>query len=298
MNAGEKAILSTLCYADVFDYALSQAELWKYYIGKPTTLEKFRSALVDLLRQKLIFENKGFCVLKKRTSLVSLRGQRVKVAREKMKRAKRAALLLSFIPSVLLVGVSGALAMDNAPADDDIDLFIITAPNALWTTRFLATILLDLVRLRRRPGATYVKNMICLNMFVDASYLTLPKNERDLYSAHEVVQLQPIINKHQVHEQFLIANGWVRQYLPHAVKRLHSSHRLPRLWLVRLLARSEGVSRWFQLKYMSARRTREVVRGTYLRFHPRDARQWVLAAHEEKLLALLKTSRVQYARER
>lgn len=287
MNAGEKAILSTLCYADVFGYPLTERELWRYHIGKQTTLEKFRTNLDKLVRQNLIVQNKGYFELKKRISLVALRTKRARVAVGKMKVAMSSARLLSHIPSVWLVGVSGALAVANAPLQDDIDLFIITAPHTLWITRLLCTLLLDVLKLRRKPGEREVENKICLNMFLDASRLPLPRHERDLYTAHEVVQLKPIINKEHIHEQFLAANGWVKTFLSHAVKtslvKITARNNKP-AWL---LEQFEQVSKKLQLWYMRRHRTSEVIGKDLLRFHPNDARRWVLIAYEEKVRQVL-----------
>ena len=39
----------------------------------------------------------------------------------------------------------------------------------------------------------------------------------------------------------------------------------------------------FQLTYMKSRRTNEVVRDGYLRFHPKDARKWILKKYKRNL---------------
>src|SRR3989344_8169404 len=97
--------------------------------------------------------------------------------------------LLSLVPPVKLVGLSGSVAMLNADEDHDIDLFIITAKNRLWTGRFIILILAQLLGLRRRredntgkdehvaggnpltdSGVQY-KNKVCLNLFFDEKNL-------------------------------------------------------------------------------------------------------------------------------
>ncbi len=57
--------------------------------------------------------------------------------------------LLSLFPQIKLVGLSGSIAMMNANEDDDIDLFIITARNRLFTGRLVALVLAQLLGLRR-----------------------------------------------------------------------------------------------------------------------------------------------------
>ena len=62
MTSLEKAILTTLCYADVFDYPLKERELWKYLIKTKTTLEKFRAALASITKSKQVKEQDAFYV--------------------------------------------------------------------------------------------------------------------------------------------------------------------------------------------------------------------------------------------
>jgi hypothetical protein len=52
------------------------------------------------------------------------------------------------------------------------------------------------------------------------------------------------------------------------------------------LTKLEALARWAQLKYMSPRRTTEVIEPGRIRFHPQDARQWVLKAYQKRLKKL------------
>lgn len=53
-----------------------------------------------------------------------------------------------------------------------------------------------------------------------------------------------------------------------------------------LFAQLEALARWVQLKYMAKKRTTEVVEEGRLRFHPQDAREWVLPEYQKKLKEL------------
>lgn len=282
MTSLEKAILATLCYADVFDYPLTERETWKYLIGKSTTLVKFRSALKNLLVKKRVFQKDHLYTLPKRVTLAELRKNRERIAKGKIRLAKKAARILSYIPTVNLIGVSGALAMHNAPGDDDIDFFLITSPRTLWTTRLLVTLLLDLLRLRRKPRDTKYRNKICLNMFMDRKYLELPKKEQDLYSAHEVAQLKVFVNKAHAYEDFLRENAWVKRFLPHAFATTKHMHHQNDRW-GRVVGIAEPFCKWLQLTFMRKRRTREVTTETLLKFHPVDAREKVMGEYKVKL---------------
>ena len=54
----------------------------------------------------------------------------------------------------------------------------------------------------------------------------------------------------------------------------------------KILSQLEALARWLQLKYMASRRTIEVVDPGRIRFHPHDARPWVLRAYRQRLKKL------------
>lgn len=283
----ESAILRTLAYADVFCYPLTEQQLWRYLLGRPAKLTEFRTCLKQLLARKKILKTQEFITLRGGAKYIEKRKIRQRESRQKYRYAQRAVRLLRLIPSVWCVGISGALAMGNAPKTDDIDLLIITAPKALWVTRLLSTVILDLFGLRRRVGEREVANKICLNMYLDSKNLRLTQGERDLYSAHEIIQMKPLLNRFSTHEQFLLANIWVKKYLPQALvwpDRDKLQIKLP-FW-VAIIQTGEWTSKQIQLIYMRRRRTQEVIGKYMLRFHPQDAREWVMSAYQERLKRL------------
>lgn len=286
MTSLERAILSTLCYADVFDYPLMEAEMWKYLIGQKTRLSKFRVALTALQKSKKIIQKNEYYFLAKRNGVVKHRLMRSKVANKKLQIARSAARLLAYIPTVRLIGVSGALAMNNAPLEDDIDFFIITSKNYLWTTRLLCALVLDILKIRRKPGVTRFKDRICINMFLDEQELSLPKKERDLYSAHEIAQMKPLVNKKNTYEIFLHKNIWVKKLLPHSLPFLGPRPKSQIKQKNRGKSLVELVCKNLQLRYMQKRRTQEITSAHMLRFHPVDARDRVIKGFEIRMKTL------------
>ncbi len=262
------ATLATLAYADIFDFPLTAEELTRWAIIKGISF-----------RTRGLQQKGGFFFLRGRSRLVSVRMSRKQEQERKWRIARRAARRLAFIPTIQLVGVTGGLAMNNAQASDDIDIFIITSSGTIWISRLLAVLCMDAVGLRRKPVARDIANKICLNMFVSEEGMGVPTHEADCFSAHEVLQMQPLWEKAGTYKKFLRANRWVRSYLPHAWiaalrTRVPAVHRtpLPVLVIFRLL---EFPAKHIQLWYMKRRRTNEVISDTMLRFHPKDARQWV-----------------------
>lgn len=209
MNPVYKAILRTLAYADIFDYPLTEQEISQFLISE--------------LPQKIlglpqgVTQRSGLYFLKGREKIVAIRKKREKWSQDKLKIAERVAKWLKLIPTIKMVAVTGALAMNNADRDDDIDLLIVAAKNRLWLTRLLTVFLVELVARRRRPGdppaGGRVRDKICLNMFLDENHLAMLQNERDLYAAHEVCQLKPLWSRNNGYQRFLAANLWSQKFL-------------------------------------------------------------------------------------
>jgi len=287
------SLLAAICYADVFDYPLTmeEATLWSIRVhGIEGKREGSRVTLTNVQDG-----SRTFIVLPHRNSIVGLRKDHERWSRKKWQIAKRVAQYLYTIPSIQLVGVTGRLAMNNTIQDDDIDFFIITAKKTLWTTRFLATLLVEILGVRRRPHDAEVNNKVCLNMFMSEDVVALPKDQQDLFAAHEVLQMQPLWQHDNTYKRFLLANRWVRKFLPNAYKNQKKVLRITycgqgengicSLMLSTstiILSYFEPLARVIQLLYMKRRRTTEVISDGIIRFHPRDARLWV-----KRRLALL-----------
>lgn len=199
--------------------------------------------------------------------------------------------LLSFFPQIRLVGLSGSISMMNAKEDDDIDLFIITAKNRLFTGRFVALVLAQLLGLRRHRQLAKLDtvNKICLNLFFDESNLKVPKFKQTEFVGHEVLQMKPIINKDQTYEKFLNANEWVFKLFPNAIhtiskikdQRSKTNSKFKTLsfklgfniltLIFELLGGLlERLLKSFQLTFINRHRTTEIITSSQLWFHPDD----------------------------
>ena len=278
-NKTQRAVIQTIAYSAVFNYPLTAQEIMQYLISE---LE-IGDSLYQLLNSNSIEYKNGYFFLPGFESSIMQREKRKSIATAKRAVLKRFLALAKYIPTISLIGISGALAMENAHKEDDIDLFIVAKVGTVWLTRMLCILLAEGLGQRRRPNATDVRNKLCLNMFIDEAHLAIPTTERDLFSAHEVVQLKPVYNKEHTYEKFLVENNWVREYLPNAIsspKFGPSTSCKIRPSMVRF---AEQVARFFQRIYMYRRVTNEVLKSGYLRFHPSDARRFVFGRYEQIL---------------
>jgi len=265
------SLIATVAYADIFGYPLTRRELIFWLLFHPVS------------RIRLPVDIQGvhsFVTLRGHQRLVRERLAKQKEQEKKWRIARRASAWLSRVPTIKLIGVTGGLAMNNAKKEDDVDLFFIVSDGTLWVSRLMATILMDILGLRRRPGDKKFADRVCLNMFMSEGSLALETKERDCFTAHEVLQMTPIWERGNAYRKFLHANRWVSRFLPNAWEKIQKT--LPRRSagiihnsLFIILGFFEPLAKFFQLWYMGRHRTSEVITDTVIRFHPKDARVWV-----------------------
>ena len=210
------AILKTLIYADLFDYALTREEVFRFLIGVRATRSEIDSALDNHSRLNgNVARLDGFVTLPGRQDLVATRAHWSAAARLQIPRARAYAHLLAHFPFVRMVALTGGLAMENA-RDDDIDYLIVTAPEHLWLVRGLAVALVRLARLR--------DDHLCPNFLLTENALTIP--DENLYTAHEIVQMIPLYGS-SVYDRFRKQNLWTEKYLPNANVHAHAEAERP-----------------------------------------------------------------------
>jgi len=258
----------SLCYHDIFDFPLSLEEINKWLLGKISGKGREYSC------------KNGLYFLKGRERTLARRKRRERFSTEKLVKLQRTKIILSMIPSIKMIGVTGALAMSNADESSDIDLIIIVSSNALWTTRVLVYILLKTFGEKVRiPKDSFQKDKLCLNMWLDERDLTWPKKERNVYTAHEISQILPILNRNNTFQRMISKNRWIYKYWPNAVDKKYrvggndTDNKVANyfLWAVNYLFY------FAQALYMRKRITREVVTATRAVFHPNDLTKKVLS---------------------
>lgn len=201
----ERACVETVAYADVFECAMTESEVHRYLIGVEADRAAVRAALEGPRLDGRFLRRIGCHVtLVGREALVERRLSCAAVGAKLWQEAVRYGAWLSRFPFVRLVAVSGALAVDNAGRDADIDFFIMTEPDRLWLCRGLV---IGLVRWASRRGVT-----LCPNYFLSERALALSP---DLFAAHEIAQMVPFGDT-AVYRRFRQVNRWTDHYLPNA----------------------------------------------------------------------------------
>lgn len=260
-------------YHNLFDYPLNFSELLRW---TPGVLPQKSINDCDVAIQGNYFSLKGS------EGLIYQRALRERISRKKMLIAKRSAKLLSVIPWVKVVAVSGSLAMQNAEKGSDIDLLLITSKDRLWTTRILSYLLLKVSGTKlRKPNDSNEKDKLCLNIWLDETDLPWKKKERNIYTAHEIAQLIPLVNKNKVFEKFLYQNRWITKYWPNGVriKRKIEEERVSipnKSFLNPIFNIFEKFCYKLQYQYMKPKITTEVISLKHAIFHPNNLSKRVL----------------------
>lgn len=208
----ERAILQTLCYHDIFDYPLTLEEIHRFLIGKEASLKKLKSIISH--QSSIINHNNGFYFLKGRKHLVELRKKREEYGKKKLLIAKKIIRFLRLIPTIKMIAITGALAVNNVKEEDDIDFLIVASKNRLWLTRIQAVLLIELFASRPQLDKGRLQDAICLNIFLDENHLQIPREKQNLFVAHELVQMKLLWQKDNVYQKILKENQWVKKFLP------------------------------------------------------------------------------------
>ena len=204
LPAVRRAAIRAVAYADVFEYPLDAAQVARYLHGTVAS----PAATARALEQA---SGPGG-PLGHRDGLYTLRGREELGAKRRVRAAHAARLwpvaewygrVISQLPFVRMVAVTGSLAWDNIDADGDLDFFIVTEPDRLWVSRWMIAVLTETMRLRGVP--------LCPNYIISERALAL--TDRNLYTAYELAQMRPLTGLatyHQLHEM----NSWVQGFLP------------------------------------------------------------------------------------
>jgi hypothetical protein len=199
----ELAVLQSVVYASLFDYPLTLDQLHATLVGvraDPDTIAAWwaHSALL----QSAVGHRDGWYFPAGRSDLVATRARREALSRKLLDRDSGLLSLVAGMPFVRMVALSGSLAHLNAEGSADLDLFVITAPNRVWSVTVAAVVLSKLLGWRKR---------LCMNFVVSERAMKIAPE--DLFSANQIIHLRPITGQ-SVFERFVGSNAFVRRFYP------------------------------------------------------------------------------------
>lgn len=288
----EKAIFKTLSYYDIFNFPLKAWEVHKWLIGRSASLKQVEKALKKLNQESRIKSQGDYFFLFGRKNLVKERKIKEGISGKHSQTAKNISWLFKIIPWIKLVGVSGSLSMMGSGKRDDIDLFIITSKKRIWLSRLLLIFLTSLIGLRRRRHEKLLSanGKICINLILEED--NLEQKKKNIYLAHEVLQMKVLWQRGEIYSQFLHANNWSFKYLPNWKSSILENQKLKNKnkknennnnsWVNVL----EDLAKSVQLKIMGSPDKSERIENGALYFHPEDKGAKILKEYRKRIESL------------
>lgn len=204
LNYIQQEIIKVLTYFDYFRFPLSLDEIHRF-IGVLIEKEELKRETDRLLSSGEIFCFEDCFLLINDPERVERKLIGKKMANKRMKRAKVIASLIMSFPFVRMVSISGSLSKGYADKSTDIDFFIVTTENQLWTARTFLHLLKKVSFLFR------LEHSFCMNYFLSESHLEI--EEQNYFTAVELATLIPNKGK-GIHSQLIDKNKWLSHHLP------------------------------------------------------------------------------------
>ncbi len=199
----ELAVLRSVIYASLFDYPLTLSQLCATLVEVTADGHTVAGWWRDSKFLRAAVEHRdGWYFPSGRGDLIATRARREALSRDLLDGEQPLLSLVSNMPFVRMVAVSGSLAHLNAETSADLDLFVITTPHRVWSVTFAVLLVARLRGWRRR---------MCLNYVISEDALAI--EPADLFSANQIIHLRPITG-HDVFGRFIDSNPFVRELYP------------------------------------------------------------------------------------
>jgi hypothetical protein len=204
LAAATSSVVLTMAYFSSFRHPLCEEELLTYTHFYTLSTKEGQEAIRSLLQLGILESNGKMFYLPGDAALSEIRAEREARAAKWQPRVLRSIRVLSHLPFLRGLSISGSLSKGTQDLDGDIDFFVLTTPDRLWTARFFASLLLKVL-----PKSKKVN--FCLNYFLPENRLFIP--DRTLFSATEVTFLKPVLNG-DLFRAFFEQNQWVKNFYP------------------------------------------------------------------------------------
>lgn len=225
----EKSILLTVIYYNVLNKPLTAFEIWRYLL-KPKSLRSaplknselnFTLANVlktlnnsEYLKDKVAQKN-GYYFLSKKNK--KHQAKRIfddaiktqKICAQKIKKARRYAAILKYLPFIRAIFLSGSVIMGNATKQSDLDVLVIAQKDKIWLVRALLVFTTLILGIKRSSSKT--QDRICLNHYIATNHLTIPF--MSIFTAQLYARLLPLYDEDNYFKKFYLKNSWLKNYL-------------------------------------------------------------------------------------
>jgi hypothetical protein len=110
-----------------------------------------------------------------------------------------------------------------------------------------------------------------MNLFFEETDFTIPLFKQNLFTAHEVLQMKPVLNQNKTYEKFLQANRWISSYFPN--NRFLNTKKVN----IQIKKSNEGLTEMvlkkLQIYLIKRHQTTELILQKQLWFFPQDVQK-------------------------
>lgn len=195
----EEALIKTLVYSGIFKAGIKKDKIHEQLFDREISREALDRIVNKYLAENIIIETNGYLKLNYESdSFYNIHKGRI--GKKKLRR------LLGFLhrlPFISLIAFSGGTAHYGIENHDDIDLFIISKPYAIYIVYFIIHIFSFVLKARKE---------LCANYLIDESNLEIGQNY-DYYTAHQIITLKSFRNEKML-SHFYSRNSWIKAFFP------------------------------------------------------------------------------------
>lgn len=299
----EQSIVRTLCWFSVMRYPLTGFEIWKWLIepARPYDLSEVYRVLEmsEWVKGKMETQGGRFILAGEKEEVVGTRAQKYLDSVKKFRKLRRAAIHFHLFSSVRAVSAVNSIAWWSTTEESDIDLFVVTKPRSIWSTRFW--MVLPFMLMGARPEDSK-QDPFCFSFFATQNQLAMDDlrlKEGDHYFAFWLKSMVPLLDRDQNFRELEKMNAWADKILPNASSRsVHPLHRsLSPFPPFHSFPPFESFYRSIQhkrfphvIRHLANKDSRVVITDDMLKFHETDRRAEFERQYEKKVEAIMSHS--------
>ncbi len=279
INSCKLAIIKTLSYSGVFGYPLTFYQITNNLISRNRLpRKKIKKELENLVKTNIVKKTKGKYIISE------IKGhdanKRKKNSQEIISENKPFIDVLTKIPWIKMIAITGSVANYDAKREEDIDLLFITEKDRLWITRGFVFLMLKVMgKLPKKEN----ERKICPNIFIDESRMAWAKKKRNLYVAQNIISMQPLVWRDDTYFNFMEENKWIFKYFNNFKINFpgKNSKKIRRKSF--LFRNLESLARKTQIAHMKNKITTEVLNDRLIHFNKNDVSKEILRKYKKIL---------------
>ena len=203
LSPTSERVLQIISYFDSFDYPVKFDELQSLLDFEKNEI---RNALTSLINGNRVSNVNGYYFVPGKYWTIRKRVKSNRIFRNSLPKILRSGWILSHIPFVRGLILTGSSSKEILEKNDDFDFLVIVEPNHLWLSRTLIIALRKLISFNFKfKNSQYFD---CNYFLSEKALRIMDKNE---FTAIEIFFAKPIFN-YDNYQKFIKKNQWITQY--------------------------------------------------------------------------------------